>query len=141
MTLQFNNETGMVTVSLGNSRPEPQFLRRSPKQEVTARAPSTPTAKSNMPQEYGQCCDIVAAVSICPAPDCNCLVVEYRGADGLGLQRSEDWEFTCSRCGMQFSVAQHELIFRSVPRQFSAHAPARVGHGDVSSNARPSLAR
>jgi hypothetical protein len=62
--------------------------------------------------------DIVVAASNCPGPDCSSLVIEYRAADSVRPGHPEDWEFTCSRCGMQFTVTQGELIFQSVPKQW-----------------------
>jgi len=62
--------------------------------------------------------DIVAAASSCPVPACGSLVIAYRPADSVRLSHPEDWEFTCSRCGMEFTITQGELIFQSVPRQW-----------------------
>ena len=75
-----------------------------------------------MPDNWKQRDDIVAAASSCPVPDCGSLVIEYRAA-GSTKSGPEDWEFTCSRCGIEFRVAQDELIFQSVPKQWlSANA-------------------
>ena len=71
-----------------------------------------------MPQALEHRDDIVAAASKCPAPDCSALVIDYRPADSVGPGHPEDWEFTCSRCGMEFTVTHGELIFQSVPRQW-----------------------
>ncbi len=62
--------------------------------------------------------DIVAAASTCPVPDCGSLVIEYRAATTIRPGHPEDWEFTCSRCGIEFTVAHGELIFQSVPKQW-----------------------
>lgn len=62
--------------------------------------------------------DIVAAISICPLADCASLVIEYRAAGTIGSGHPEDWGFTCSRCGTEFTVTEDELIFRSVPKQW-----------------------
>jgi|SRR5579884_882419 len=62
--------------------------------------------------------DIVAAASICPMPNCGSLVIEYKAAGSIRPGHPEDWEFTCSRCGMEFTVTQGELIFQSVPKQW-----------------------
>jgi hypothetical protein len=62
--------------------------------------------------------NVVAAVSSCPVPDCSSLVIEYRAATTIRPGHPEDWEFTCSRCGIQFTVAHGELIFQSVPKQW-----------------------
>jgi hypothetical protein len=60
-----------------------------------------------------------------PVPDCSSLVIEYRAADSVRPGHPEDWEFTCPRCGIEFTVAQGELIFHSGPKQWlssSIHA-------------------
>lgn len=62
--------------------------------------------------------DVVAAASSCPVPECSSLVIEYRSARSGRPGREQDWEFTCSRCGTEFKVAQSELIFQSVPKQW-----------------------
>ena len=65
--------------------------------------------------------DTVAAASRCPALDCGSLVIDYRPADNSRLCYPEDWGFTCSRCGLDFTVPLDQLIFRSVPKRwFSA---------------------
>lgn len=70
-----------------------------------------------MPYDWEQGDEITAAISNCPAPDCGSLVIEYRQAGNtkVGL---EPWEFTCSRCGREFAVAQDDLLFQSVPKQW-----------------------
>ena len=62
--------------------------------------------------------EIVAAATGCPATDCSSLVIDYRLADSIRLGHLEDWEFTCRRCGMVFTVTQGELIFQSLPTQW-----------------------
>jgi hypothetical protein len=63
--------------------------------------------------------EVVAAGSICPVPDCGALVVSYRPPDHTGLDNAKPWcEFTCPRCGIDFSVAADELIFQSVPKEW-----------------------
>jgi hypothetical protein len=62
--------------------------------------------------------DIVAAASTCPMADCSFLVIEYRATTTIRPGHPEDWEFTCSRCGIEFTVAHGELIFQSVPKQW-----------------------
>jgi hypothetical protein len=65
--------------------------------------------------------DVIAAASSCPALDCGSLVIDCRPADNSRLCYPEDWGFTCSRCGLDFTVPLNQLIFRSVPKQwFSA---------------------
>ena len=60
--------------------------------------------------------DEVAAGSSCPMPDCGTLAVAYRSADGVG--HDEPWEFTCPRCGIDFTAPEDELIFHSVPKEW-----------------------
>ena len=74
--------------------------------------------KNAMPQALEQCDDIVAAASSCPVPDCSSLVIDYRPSGSVRPGHPEDWEFMCSRCGMEFTVTQGELIFQSVPKQW-----------------------
>ena len=71
-----------------------------------------------MPHDWEERDDIIAAASRCPVPDCGSLVVEYRAANNVRPSHPEDWDFTCSRCGIEFTVAQGELIFQSVPKQW-----------------------
>ncbi len=68
--------------------------------------------------------DIVAAASSCPALDCGSLVIDYRSADNSRLGHPEGWGFTCSRCGLDFTVPLDELIFRSIPKQWFSAATA-----------------
>ena len=83
-----------------------------------------PLEELAMPHDWEQGDDVVAAASICPVPDCSALVIEYKAADSVRSGHPEDWEFTCSRCGIEFTVAQGELIFQSVPKQWlSANTP------------------
>jgi hypothetical protein len=64
-----------------------------------------------------ECDEVVAAASICPVPDCGALVISYRPPDRAGRNNSKSWcEFTCSRCGIDFTVREDELIFQSVPK-------------------------
>jgi hypothetical protein len=61
---------------------------------------------------------ILAAASSCPVVSCGSLVIDYRPAESVRPSHPEDWEFTCSRCGTEFTVTQGELIFHSVPRRW-----------------------
>jgi hypothetical protein len=90
------------------------FLRSSDSREVH----EAPIERHAMSQDLEQRDDIVAAASSCPVPDCSSLVVEYRAAGSVGSDDSENWWFTCSRCGMEFTVPPGELIFQSVPKQW-----------------------
>jgi hypothetical protein len=63
--------------------------------------------------------DVVAAGSICPIPDCGALVVAYGPSDRTGRDDARPWcEFTCSRCGTDFTVPEDELMFQSVPKEW-----------------------
>jgi hypothetical protein len=81
-------------------------------------ADENPIKECGMPHDWEQHDDIVAAASSCPVPDCSSLVIDYRPADSVRSGHPEDWEFTCSRCGMEFTVPQDALIFQSVPKQW-----------------------
>ena len=63
--------------------------------------------------------DVVAAGAICPVPDCGALVASYRPSKCTGPDSARLWcEFTCLRCGTDFSVPEDELIFQSVPKDW-----------------------
>jgi len=62
--------------------------------------------------------DDIAAGSSCPMPDCGVLAVAYRSADGVERDHSEPREFTCPRCGIDFTMPDDELIFQSVPKEW-----------------------
>ena len=70
-----------------------------------------------MPDDWNEHDDI-AAGSSCPMPNCGELAVAYRSTDGVERDRSEPWEFTCPRCGIDFTVPEDELIFQSVPSKW-----------------------
>jgi hypothetical protein len=69
-----------------------------------------------MPHHWEQHIDLIASASSCPVPDCSALVIEYRPGGGIGPP--QDWEFTCPRCGIAFTVAEGDLIFRAVPKRW-----------------------
>ena len=71
-----------------------------------------------MPHEWEELDDEVAAGSSRPMPDCGTLAVAYGSKDGVGRNRSESWEFTCPRCGIEFVVPEDELVFQSVPKDW-----------------------
>jgi len=102
-----NRENGVLLRSVS-------FLRTSTSRE----AHENPIEERAMPHEWEQRDDIVAAASSCPAPDCSSLVIEYRAVGSVRPGHPEDWGFTCSRCGIEFTVAQGEIIFQSVPKQW-----------------------
>jgi hypothetical protein len=63
--------------------------------------------------------EVVAAGSICPLAECGALVISYRPPDPAGRVNARSWcEFTCSRCGIDFTVPEDELIFQSVPKEW-----------------------
>lgn len=92
------------------------FLRRSTSREAC----DSPTDKGTMPHDWKQHDGIVAAASNCPMADCGSLVIEYKAASSVRPGHPEDWGFTCSRCGIEFTGDQGELIFQCVPRQWLA---------------------
>jgi len=72
-----------------------------------------------MLDDWDECDEVVAAGSICPVPDCGALVVCYRPPDRAEVDNSKSWcEFRCSRCGIDFTVSESELIFQSVPKEW-----------------------
>jgi hypothetical protein len=63
--------------------------------------------------------EVVATGSICPVPECGALVISFRPSDCAGSDNTASWrEFTCPRCGIDFSVPHDELIFQSVPKSW-----------------------
>ena len=80
------------------------------------RSSTSSEAHGNPAQECRD--EIVAAASSCPGLECGSLVIDYRLADSVRPGHPEDWEFKCSRCGMEFTVTQGELIFQSIPKQW-----------------------
>jgi len=71
-----------------------------------------------MPGDWDESDDVVAG-SICPVPDCGALAVAYRPPDRTGRDNARPWcEFTCSRCGTEFTVPEDELVFQSVPKEW-----------------------
>jgi hypothetical protein len=90
------------------------FLRSSDSRE----AHEAPIERHAMSHDWEQREDIVAAASSCPEPDCSSLVVGYRAAAAVASDHSENWWFTCPRCGMEFTVPPGDLIFQSVPKQW-----------------------
>ena len=62
--------------------------------------------------------EVVVAGSICPVPDCGALVISYGPLDRTGNNARSWCEFTCQRCGIDFTVPEDELIFQSVPKEW-----------------------
>jgi len=50
--------------------------------------------------------------------DCGVLAVAYRSTDGVERDHSEPWEFTCPRCGIDFTAPEDDLVFQSVPKEW-----------------------
>ena len=72
-----------------------------------------------MLDEWDERDEVVAAGSICPVADCGALVICYRPSDRTGRDNPKSWcEFTCPRCGIDFTVPEDELIFQSVPKEW-----------------------
>lgn len=71
-----------------------------------------------MPYDWEEHDDEVAAGAICPEPDCGALAFAYRSTDLVGRDDAEPWEFTCPRCGMEFTVPEDELSLQSVPKDW-----------------------
>jgi len=91
------------------------FLRKG---AVRAVATNENAIQEHAISRGGPADEIVAAASNCPAADCGSLVLEYRAADSVRLGHAGDWEFKCSRCGMEFRVNKGELIFQSIPKRW-----------------------
>ena len=70
-----------------------------------------------MPDDWDEHYDVAAGAS-CPMRDCDGLAVAYRSADGVERDHSEPWEFTCPRCGIDFTAPDDDLIFQSVPKEW-----------------------
>ena len=70
-----------------------------------------------MPDDWDEHDDVVAAGASCPVPDCGALAIAYRSMEDVGRDHSEPWEFTCPRCGTDFTVPEDELILQSVPKE------------------------
>lgn len=71
-----------------------------------------------MPYDWEEHDDEVAAGAICPERDCGALAFAYRSTDLVGRDDAEPWEFTCPRCGMEFTVPEDELSLQSVPKDW-----------------------
>jgi|SRR5450755_914378 len=67
--------------------------------------------ESHDPQEHD---DEMAAGAICPQPNCGALTIAFHSADRIGQDEAEPWGFTCSRCGIEFTVLGSDLVLQSV---------------------------
>lgn len=61
---------------------------------------------------------VIAAGTSCPIPDSGALTLAYRSIGNGERDNTEPWEFTCPRCGVEFTAAGRDLIFRSVPKDW-----------------------
>lgn len=71
-----------------------------------------------MLHEWDESDDEVVAGATCPMSDCGALVLAYRPTDGRGRVKAAPWEFTCPRCGIDFTASEDRLIFQSVPKDW-----------------------
>ena len=71
-----------------------------------------------MPDDWEQRENVIAAGTSCPMPDCGALTLAYRSSGNGERDNTEPWEFTCPRCGIEFTAAGRDLIFRSVPKDW-----------------------
>ena len=66
-----------------------------------------------MSHDWDERDDEVAAGANCPMPDCGALAVSYKPSDEVTPEAAEPREFTCPRCGIDFTVSDANLIFHS----------------------------
>ena len=57
---------------------------------------------------------VLAARAACPTPGCGEINIVYQRPDRDGESLSDRLEFTCSRCGTEFSPFVEEVLFHSV---------------------------
>ena len=68
-----------------------------------------------MTDDWDEFDEVIVAGAKCPTPDCVALAVTCKPPD-YGL--AQQLEFTCPRCGIDFTVPEAELVFQSVPKQW-----------------------
>ena len=61
---------------------------------------------------------VIAGCTSCPILDCGALTLAYRSIGNGERDNTEPWEFTCPRCGFEFTAAGRDLIFRFVPKDW-----------------------
>jgi len=60
---------------------------------------------------------LLAAGTTCPLTDCGALIVAYRPAIRTEPVPNSLWEFTCPRCGVEFT-RKDDLLFHSIPEHW-----------------------
>jgi len=71
----------------------------------------------------GEEAEVIAVCALCPNEECGALVIGHRWAEECN---SDVWDFICSRCGVEFSKREEELIFQFLPLEMVASIDARV---------------
>jgi hypothetical protein len=68
--------------------------------------------------------EVMAVCALCPNPNCEAVVLgHWQPRQG----ESEVWDFVCSRCGVEFSRREEELIYRFAPLEIPSDEPQIVG--------------
>jgi hypothetical protein len=71
-----------------------------------------------MKDDWNEASDLLAAGTSCPMPDCGALTIAYRPTDRDLRTICEPWEFTCPRCGAEFTAHERDLLFQSVREEW-----------------------
>jgi hypothetical protein len=71
-----------------------------------------------MTDDWRDECDVLAAGAICPMPGCEEINFTYHSATLRRLGMAYPLEFKCSRCGMEFTTIDDDLLFHSVRREW-----------------------
>lgn len=71
-----------------------------------------------MADDWQQREDVIAAGTSCPMVDCGALTLAYKSIGDGGRDNTEAWKFACPRCGVEFTVAESDLLFQSVPKDW-----------------------
>jgi hypothetical protein len=69
-----------------------------------------------VPHEWEELDDEMASGAICPMPECGALVIAFRAPYIVCPDHMQPLEFACLRCGAEFNVPEHDLVFQSVPK-------------------------
>jgi len=51
-------------------------------------------------------------------PGCGAISVAFRATCVVKRDYLKPWKFTCPRCGIDYALAEEELIFQSVPKDW-----------------------